>query len=100
MTRRTATIDERHPEVAVERVDRLSCPLLGVFGEEDQNPNLDDVAELSRALDRQGKENRIVTYPGAGHAFFADYRPSYREPQAGAAWKEFLAWFDRLRGLD
>lgn len=97
MTRRTALIDERHPEVAVERIERLSCPLLGIFGEEDENPNLDDVAELRAALQRYGKDHRIVTYPGAGHAFFADYRDSYREGPAFAAWEEFGAWLDRLR---
>jgi carboxymethylenebutenolidase len=97
ITRRTATVDERHPEVAVDRIARLDCPLLGVFGEQDQNPNLDDVAELRSALQRHGKEFRIVTYPDAGHAFLADYRDSYRETAAFAAWEEILSWLGRLR---
>jgi len=98
ITRRTATVDERHPVVALDRVAHLDCPLLGVFGEEDQNPNLDDVAELRAALERHEKEFRIVTYPDAGHAFLADYRDSYREKAAFAAWEEILSWLGRLRG--
>ena len=98
ITRRTATVDERHPEVVIERVDRLACPLLGVFGAEDQNPDASDVEELRVALEARGAEHRIVVYPNAGHAFFADYRPSYREEPAHAAWAEFLRFLEPLRG--
>jgi carboxymethylenebutenolidase len=96
ITRRTAPPDERRPEVVVERVDRLSCPLLGVFGAEDQNPNADDVAELRAALEASGREHRILVYPDAGHAFFADYRPGWREEPAHAAWAEFLRFLEPL----
>jgi carboxymethylenebutenolidase len=97
VTRRTTPPDERRPEVVVERVDRLSCPLLGVFGAEDQNPNADDVEELRAALVASGMEHRIVVYPDAGHAFFADYRPSWREEPAHAAWAEFLRFLEPLK---
>lgn len=97
ITARTAIVDERHPEVVVDRVGSLSCPLLGVFGENDQNPNAADVAELVAALEREGKEHRIVVYPDAGHALFADYRPQYVEKAAFAAWDEFLGFLVRLR---
>jgi carboxymethylenebutenolidase len=97
ITRRTTPPDERRPEVVVERVGRLSCPLLGVFGAEDQNPNADDVEELRAALEASGLEHRIVVYPDAGHAFFADYRPSWREGPAHAAWAEFLRFLEPLK---
>jgi carboxymethylenebutenolidase len=35
----------------------------------------------------------IVVYPGADHGFLADYRPSYNEQAAKAAWTRALAWF-------
>jgi carboxymethylenebutenolidase len=89
MTRRTQPVDAGHPEVPIERIGRLDCPLLGIFGEDDTDPNLEDVAGLRAALERHGKSFRIRTFPGAGHAFFADTRPSYREEQASAAWEEF-----------
>lgn len=98
ITRRTATVDERHPDVVVERVaDRLDCPLLGVFGADDQNPDASDVEELRVALDVRGLEHRVLVYPDAGHAFFADYRPTYREGPAQAAWTEFLRFLEPLR---
>jgi carboxymethylenebutenolidase len=97
ITRRSAPVDDAHPEVVVERVDQLSCPLLGIFGAEDQNPNRDDVDELRAALQEHGKAHRIVVYEDAGHALFADYRPSYKETAAHAAWSEMLGWFGQLR---
>jgi carboxymethylenebutenolidase len=97
ITRRTAPPDERRPDVIVERAARLSCPLLGVFGAEDQNPNAEDVAELRAALEASGREHRIVVYPAAGHAFFADYRPTWREEPAHAAWAEFLRFLEPLK---
>ncbi|MGH9623544.1 MAG: dienelactone hydrolase family protein, partial [Bryobacteraceae bacterium] len=36
----------------------------------------------------------IVIYPEAGHAFNADYRPSYHEASARDAWAKMLAWFE------
>jgi len=36
-----------------------------------------------------------VVYPGAGHGFFADYRPSYNAPAAADAWKRCAGWFDK-----
>jgi carboxymethylenebutenolidase len=36
-----------------------------------------------------------VIYPGAGHAFFADYRPSYSAAAAADAWKRCVASFDK-----
>jgi carboxymethylenebutenolidase len=98
ITRRTAPPDDRRPEVVVERVDRLACPLLGVFGAEDPNPDAGDIDELRAALEASGREHRIVVYPAAGHAFFADYRPSWREEPAHAAWAEFLRFLEPLKG--
>jgi carboxymethylenebutenolidase len=97
VTRRTAPPDEQRPEVVVERIDRLACPLLGIFGAEDQNPNTADLEELRAALEASGREHRIVVYPGAGHAFFADYRPTWREEPAHAAWTEFLRFLEPLK---
>jgi carboxymethylenebutenolidase len=32
-------------------------------------------------------------YPGAQHAFNADYRPSYKKDAADDAWQRCLEWF-------
>ena len=49
----------------------LSCPLLGLFGADDQYPSPDQIAELEEALTGRDKTYEFHTYEGAGHAFFA-----------------------------
>jgi carboxymethylenebutenolidase len=35
----------------------------------------------------------IVVYPGAGHSFFADYRPSFNAGAAADGWTRCTDWF-------
>lgn len=73
----------------------LSCPLLGLFGEEDTHPSPEETKELERELDRHGKTYDFQTYSGAGHAFFAVDRPSYRPQAAVDGWQRIRDWFGR-----
>ena len=66
----------------------LSCPLLGLFGAEDKYPTPDETAALSKVLDEAGKTHEFHTYEGAGHAFFAVNRPSYRPEAANDGWQK------------
>jgi carboxymethylenebutenolidase len=75
--------------------DRLSCPLLGLFGADDKYPSPDQTAELEQALTKYGKTFEFHTYPGAGHAFFAVDRPSYRPEAAVDGWRRVFDWFGR-----
>ena len=75
--------------------DQVSCPVLGLFGEEDPNPNPADVAKLDAELTRLGKHHEFHSYAGAGHAFMNEGRPSYREAAALDAWSRCLDWFAR-----
>jgi carboxymethylenebutenolidase len=34
-------------------------------------------------------------YPDTPHAFYADYRPSYRGREADDGWQRMLEWFRR-----
>lgn len=77
----------------------IGCPVLGLFGEDDPNPNPADVAKISAELTRLGKTHEFHSYPGAGHAFMNEGRPMYRETAAEDAWAKCLGWFDRyLKG--
>ena len=40
-----------------------------------------------------GKPGEIVVYPDAGHAFHADYRPSYVPQDSADGEKRMYAWF-------
>jgi carboxymethylenebutenolidase len=73
----------------------LSCPLLGLFGADDQYPTPEQTAELARELTTQEKTHEFHTYEGAGHAFFAVDRPSYRPEAATEGWQRIWEWFGR-----
>jgi carboxymethylenebutenolidase len=73
----------------------LSCPLLGLFGAEDQSPSPEQTAELEKELIKQGKTYEFHTYPGAGHAFFAVDRRAYRPEAASDGWQRIWEWFGR-----
>ena len=79
------------PKPPLEMVKGLHCPLFGVFGIEDQNPPVEMADELKKR--GAGKEITTKIYPEAGHAFLADYRPSYREGPAHELWNDATAFF-------
>jgi carboxymethylenebutenolidase len=71
----------------------LSCPLLGLFGADDQFPTPAETAELSSTLDELGKPHEFHTFTGAGHAFFSVERASYRVEAAVEGWQHVWAFF-------
>ena len=73
--------------------DQLSCPLLGLFGADDTFPAPEETAKLAAELDRLGKTHDFHTYDGAGHAFFAVDRPSYRPEAAKDGWQRVFEFF-------
>lgn len=82
----------------VHLTKNLSCPLLGLFGNEDKYPSPDQVNELEQALTRENKTFEFHRYEGAGHAFFASDRQSYRPDAANDGWQRIWNFFDRYLG--
>ncbi len=76
-------------------IKNLSCPLLGLFGADDQYPSPEQVAELEQELKDQGKTYEFTSYEGAGHAFFNVTRPAYRPEAALDGWQRIFTWFGR-----
>lgn len=85
-----AEVTASRPVPVIDLVPRLSCPLLAVGGVEDTNPSPADLAELETRLRAAGKPGRVRVFDGAGHAFLADYRPTYRPEAAHALWGEVI----------
>jgi carboxymethylenebutenolidase len=83
----------KHMQAILHLAPRLSCPLLGLFGADDQHPSPAETAALAAELDRLGKQYEFHTYDGAGHAFFAVDRPSYRPEAAVDGWRRILDFF-------
>ncbi|MGJ7520252.1 dienelactone hydrolase family protein [Variovorax sp. LT1P1] len=83
----------RHP---VDVATQLKAPVLGLYGGKDQGIPLDTVDKMKSALasgSDAAKASQFVVYPEAGHAFHADYRPSYLKEAADDGWRRALAWF-------
>jgi carboxymethylenebutenolidase len=76
-----------------DQLPNLNCPLLGLFGVEDQYPSPDQVAELDRLLTEHGKPHEFHSYLDAGHAFFATDRPAYRAEAAVDGYARIDAFF-------
>jgi carboxymethylenebutenolidase len=73
----------------------IKIPFLGLFGETDQNPKPEDAKRFVEMVRQHNPNAEIVLYPGAGHAFHADYRPSYRKEAADDGWKRCVDWFNK-----
>jgi carboxymethylenebutenolidase len=82
----------------VNQLENLSCPLLGMFGNEDAHPGPEAVDELERRLLAAGKTFEPHRYDDAGHAFFSVDRPSYRVAAANDGWEQIEAFFHRYLG--
>ncbi len=79
----------------VSKLPSLGCPLLGLFGVEDQRPSPAEVARLGEILREHGKDFESHSYEGAGHAFFAVDRPSYRVEAALDGWDRIADFYAR-----
>lgn len=91
--------DELHPRHPSELVSELKAPVLGLYGGKDQGIPVGSVEEQAQRLaassNRAAKASSIHIYPEAGHAFFADYRPSYQQAAAQDAWQRALDWLKK-----
>jgi carboxymethylenebutenolidase len=94
----TGQVPDGFPLKVVPIVDKtpdLRCPLLGLFGADDQFPNPEHVAELEEALKAAGKTYEFQSYEGAGHAFFSTNRTAFRPEAALDGWERIFAWYGR-----
>jgi carboxymethylenebutenolidase len=92
---------ELTPKYPVDIAPELKVPILGLYGGKDTGIPLDTVNKMGDRLASQNENRRsqsssqskIIVYPDAPHAFFADYRPSYREKEALNGWQRLQSWF-------
>jgi carboxymethylenebutenolidase len=73
----------------------INAPLLGLYGEMDQGPKPEEARKLGEMVRAHNPNVEIVVYPGAGHGFHADYRPSYNKAAADDAWNRCVGWFNK-----
>ena len=80
----------RHP---IDIAATLNVPVLGLYGEKDTGITQDSIKAMQAMLAKGPNKSTFVIYPNSGHAFHADYRPSYVEADAKDGWGRMLAWF-------
>jgi carboxymethylenebutenolidase len=81
------------PRFPIDVVGELKAPVLGLYGGKDEGIPLDTVEAVRQGLRQASSASTIQVYPDAPHAFFADYRPSYRKDAAEDGWKALQSWF-------
>ena len=86
------------PTPPLQLADKLHCPLLAAVGAEDQNPSPAIAGQLRERAGASGQEVKVDVYEGASHAFFADYRPTYRPEAATKLWHEIVPFLERHLG--
>src|SRR5215468_9238010 len=87
--------DQPNPVTGFDVAKDIKIPMLGLFGETDTGPSPADARKMFDMLKQNNPADEIVVYPGAGHGFMADYRPSYNATAAADAWKRCTGWFDK-----
>ena len=92
---RCCLIDTPNPVTGFDVAKDIKAPFLGLYGETDTNPTPADARKFVEMLKPHNPAAEAVVFPGAGHAFFADYRPSYNAAAAAEGWKRCLAHFDK-----
>ena len=85
----------KQPVAPIDYTKDLSCPILGLFGEEDKSPSPEQVAKHEEELKKHKKNYEFHMYPKAGHGFFYYDRPAYRQEQAVDGWKKLFDFFGK-----
>lgn len=88
-------LNDNCPVAPLDYTKDLTAPVLGLFGNDDQNPSPEAVDTLEGELNKHGKAYEFYRYDGAGHGFFYYDRPNYRQQQAMDGWDKVFSFFDK-----
>lgn len=91
-------LNSKRPVAPIDHTEKMTCPLIGLFGNDDQNPTANQVNRTEAVLKRLGKNYEFHRYDGAGHAFFNSTRVAYRAEQAMDGWQKVLAFLHKHLG--
>lgn len=87
-------VNARFPVGLDDLIARVTCPVLGMFGEKDHIISIEHLRKLRASLERHGKTFHIEMLAGAPHGWLNDTMPGrYRKAQAERAWaiqRDFL----------
>ncbi len=90
-----AKLNDNQPVAPIDMTADITVPLLGLFGNDDRNPDTEQVDQFEAALEAAGKAFEFHRYDGAGHAFFNWAADRYRPEQAADGWQKVFAFFEK-----
>ncbi len=88
-------LNAKRPVAPIDLTESLRAPLLGLFGNDDENPTADQVNRTESVLKRLGKNYEFHRYDKAGHAFFNTSRVAHRPEQAADGWHKVFAFLKK-----
>jgi len=90
-------INENRSERYESILERLTAPVLGVWGEADNVVSLDDVRHLRNVLEEKRKSYEFLVYRDMPHGWLNDTMPGrYRPQQSEHAWSQILAFLEHV----
>lgn len=75
-------------------LEKITWPVLGVFGSEDTSIPTNTVVEFRDTLTVQATPNEVYIYPGVGHAFANPSGANYAPEETADAWVKTLAFLE------
>jgi carboxymethylenebutenolidase len=81
------------PHHPIDIAAGLKTPILGLYGAQDAGIPVSTIEQMKEALAKGSSKSDFVVFQNSGHAFHADYRPSYVEVDAKEGWKRCVEWF-------
>jgi carboxymethylenebutenolidase len=90
-------ITEKRPKAPIDYVDGLKdVPVIGLFGNDDQNPGREQVNQTEEIFKQKGIQYEFHRYDDAGHGFNVDIRPVFKPVQSLDAWTKIFEFCDRV----
>ncbi len=79
-----------------EMIEKINCPVLGVFGAKDRGISVKDVEAFKNACNKADKDVTIQIYSNSGHAFINENNAkAYNAKDAKNAWEKTFAFFEK-----
>ena len=85
---------EEKPVLPIELAENISCPILGIFGNDDHSPAPEEVDRTEQVLKDLGKDYTFYRYDGAGHGIWYYDKPMFRQEQALDSFNKVMDFFD------
>lgn len=86
-----------NPEPYESVLDRLSAPILGIWGEDDSVISVDLMRRLRNTLEDHGKTYEFMLFPHMPHGWFNSTMPGrYRPKETEVAWSMILDFLNRV----